>query len=49
MEVEKKIARIERVSMRLFGLIMFFIAGFALIVYAVIELCKFVSHVWKSW
>jgi hypothetical protein len=49
MELEKRITKIERVSVRVFGLIMLFIAFAGLVFYAVIELCKFVSHLWMSW
>jgi hypothetical protein len=49
MELERRIARIERVSVRIFALVMLFIALIGLAVYAAIELCKFVSHVWLSW
>ena len=49
MEVEKRIAKIERVSVRLFCLLMLFIAFVGVIMYVTIELCKFVIHLWTSW
>jgi hypothetical protein len=49
MELEKRIAKIERVSVRVFALIMLLIAFAGLALYAVIELFKFVSHLWTTW
>lgn len=49
MEIEKRIAKIERVSVRIFGLLMLMIAFAGLLVYASIELAKFISHLWASW
>jgi len=49
MELEKRIAKIERLSVRLFGLIMLLIAFLAVLTYVSIELIKFISHQWLSW
>jgi hypothetical protein len=49
MELEKRIAKIERVSVRIFGLLMLFLALTALFLYGAFELVKFVSHLWRSW
>lgn len=49
MEIEKRIAKIERVSVRLFGLLMLLIAFTGLLAYASIELAKFVLDLWTSW
>lgn len=49
MELEERIARIERISVRLFGLAMLFLALLGLFAYASFELIKFVSHLWTSW
>lgn len=49
MELEKRIAKIERVSVRVFGLVMLLVAFTSVLLYVVIELCKFVSHLWLSW
>ena len=49
MEIEKRIAKIERVSVRIFGLLMLLIAFTGLLVYASIELAKFVLDLWTSW
>ena len=46
---EDPITKIERVSVRVFGLLMLFVAFAGLFIYAFIELCKFTSHLWKSW
>lgn len=49
MEIEKRIAKIERVSVRIFGLLMLMIAFAGLFLYASIELVKFVFHLWSEW
>ncbi len=49
MELEKRIAKIERLSVRVFCLIMLIIAFLAVLTYVTIELVKFVSHQWMSW
>lgn len=49
MEFEEKITKIERVSVRIFGLVMLFLALFGLFIYGAFELVKFVSHLWASW
>jgi flagellar biogenesis protein FliO len=49
MELEKRITKIERVSVRVFGLLMLIIAFLAVLTYVVMELCKFISERWMSW
>jgi len=49
MEFEKRITKIERVSVRIFGLIMLFLALLGLLTYGTFELIKFISHLWTSW
>jgi len=49
MEVEERISKIERILLRIFGLGMALIAGLGCLVYAGIEFCKLVSHLWKGW
>lgn len=49
MELEKRIAKIERISVRLFGLAMLFLALLGLFIYASFELIKFVWRLWLSW
>jgi len=49
MELEERIGKIERVSVKVFGLIMLLIAFLAVLIYVSIELIKFVSHLWMSW
>jgi hypothetical protein len=49
MEFEERIAKIERVSVRIFGLVMLFLALLGLLTYGAFELVKFISHLWGSW
>ena len=49
MEFEKRIAKIEQVSVRIFGLVMLFLALLGLLTYGSFELVKFISHLWASW
>jgi hypothetical protein len=49
MELEKKITKIERISVRIFGLLMLLIAFSGLLAYALIELVKFIGHLLGSW
>jgi hypothetical protein len=49
MELEKRIAKIERLSVRVFCLMMLLIAFLAVLTYVSIELIKFASHQWMSW
>ena len=49
MEFEERIAKIERVSVRIFGMVMLFLALLGLLTYGAFELAKFISHLWASW
>lgn len=49
MQFEERISKIEQVSVRIFGLIMLFLALFGLLFYGFFELLKFISHLWVSW
>ena len=49
MEFEERITKIERVSVRIFGLVMLFLALLGLLTYGAFELIKFISNLWASW
>jgi hypothetical protein len=49
MELEKRLAKIERLSVRVFCLMMLLIAFLAVLTHVSIELIKFAWHQWMSW
>ena len=49
MELEKQLSKIERLSIRIFCLIMLLIAFLALLTYETTALIKFVGHLWGTW
>ena len=49
MEFEDRITKIERIPVRVFGLVMLFLALFGLFIYGAFELIRFTSHLWTSW